>query len=251
MKTAVKLFFFLPLMFVLLVAASCKKKKEEKTPVPETSTMTDVEGNVYNTVKIGGKWWMAENLRVKRYRNGAAITQVTFIDQDSVWANKTRGAYCKYFNDDNNAKKFGLLYNFYAIVDTSNIAPAGWHVATDDEWKMLEAYVGMPASEYNKVNWRGTDEGNKLKQESPTGWTTFSTVWSTNESGFSALGGCCRLFDGRWGDPGVYSTGFWWTSDTHNSDNEAWFRYLDYKDSRVYRYHVPKTYGMSIRCVAD
>jgi uncharacterized protein (TIGR02145 family) len=251
MKTTIKLFFICSL--VLLLAPSCKKKEKEKEepPAPEYSTMTDVDGNVYKTVRIGGKWWMAENLRVKHYRNGWPITQVTFIDQDSVWANKTTGAYCKYFNSDNNAATFGLLYNYYTIVDTNRIAPAGWHIPTDDEWKLLEAYLGMPASEYEKVNWRGTDEGSKLKKASPEGWTTFSTIWSTNESGFAATGGCCRLFDGHWGDPGVYSTGFWWTSTPHNSDNEAWFRYLDYKDARVYRYHVPKTYGMSIRCVAD
>jgi len=241
---------FLIIAIASLFSSSCKKK-EETPAAPETSTVTDIDNNTYKTVKIGNQWWMAENLKTKTYRNGRPITQVTINDPDSTWATITTGAYCSYFYDNTNEKTYGLLYNWYAVNDTGNIAPAGWHVPSDDEWKTLEKYLGMSDANANAVNWRGTDEGDKLKIAAPLGWTTYGTVWATNESGFTALGSCCRLFNGTWGDPGTFATGFWWATTTHPSNNQAWYRYLDYKNSNVFRYYGSKNYGMSIRCVKD
>jgi uncharacterized protein (TIGR02145 family) len=114
----------------------------------------------------------------------------------------------------------------------------------------------MSASESAKSGWRGTNEGDKLKTEGTTGWTQFGDVWPTNESGFTALAGGCRMFNGttianEWSTPqGLRSVGFWWTA-TGYSDNEALYRYLDYKNSNVFRSSCAKTYGFSIRCVKD
>lgn len=229
--------------FVLLFTTACKKK-EKTSPVQETGSVTDVEGNVYKAIKIGNQWWMAENLKVKKYRNGNPIPQ---SQSDTQWKD-TLSAYCLY---DNNPVSPGLLYNWYSVHDTNNIAPAGWHVPSDDEWKVLEQYLGMSKSDADKMNWRGTHEGDKLKIAAPQGWTSYGAVWATNESGFTALAGGCRLFNSVWGDPGLFSTGFWWSSTENTSNKQAWYRYLDYKNTNVFRFYGSKNYGFSIRCVKD
>lgn len=251
MKSNIKLFFYTLIIaaIVSVTGVSCKKKTDT-TPAPETGTVTDIDNNTYKTIKIGNQWWMAENLRVKTYRNGWPINEMTSTSPDSVWAQKTKGSFCKYDYDDNMGKKYGMLYNWYVITDTSNIAPAGWHIPTDDEWKTLETYLGMSQADADKVNWRGTDQGDKLKVQAPTDWAS-GTSWGTNESGFTALAGSCRLFNAAWGNPGTSNTAFWWSSTTHTSDNQAWYRYLDHNNSNVFRYHASKNYGMSIRCVKD
>jgi uncharacterized protein (TIGR02145 family) len=248
-----KLFSFVSLLALvfLVFVTGCKKDKLSSETPKEYGTVTDIDGNTYKTVKIGNQWWMAENLKVRRYRNGAPIKQVTYTDPDSLWAQATKGYFCEFQYSSTFSGIYGLLYNWYAVSDTSNIAPAGWHVASDDEWKTLEKYLGMSASDADKVNWRGNHEADRLKIHSPDGWTTYGNVWSDNESGFTALAGACRLFNGIWADPNIQATGFWWTSTLHPGNNQAWFRNLDYKKSNVFRYYTYKSYGMSVRCVRD
>jgi hypothetical protein len=98
----------------------------------ETGTMSDYDGNIYRTIKIGTQWWMAENLRVTRYRNGNAVPKIT---DNSAWTTLTSGAYCTYNSDETKAAIFGRLYNWYAVSDARGLAPAGWHVPSDAEWK--------------------------------------------------------------------------------------------------------------------
>ncbi len=225
----------------LLFVTSCKK--DETEPVQETGTVTDIENNVYKTVKIGNQWWMAENLKVKTYRNGVSIPKVQSMND---WLNP-EAAYCVY--QDNEVAP-GLLYNWYVVIDSSNIAPAGWHIPTDSEWKELELFLGMSQVDADNLNWRGTDQGEKLKALGNSQWSEFEGVWGNNESGFNAYAGSCRLFDGKWGEPGLFSNGYWWASSSKSKD-EIWYRYLDYKEKRVFRSTVPKEYGFSIRCVKD
>lgn len=211
------------------------------TLVPyETSTMTDQDGNVYQTVKIGDQWWMAQNLKVTHYRNGDVIPNVT---DNTEWANLNTGAYCVYDNDESNVETYGYLYNWYTVDDYRNIAPEGWHVPTDDEWKELEMYLGMSESEADNTGWRGTDEGNKFK--STSGW--HSEGMSTNESGFSALPGASRggshgNFDGL----GFYAH-FW--SSSESNKYSAWRRALYHESSKIDRYNYDKRYGFSVRLV--
>jgi uncharacterized protein (TIGR02145 family) len=238
------------IFLILIFIYSCKK--DASTAVIESGSVTDIDSNVYNTVKIGNQWWMAEDLKVKRYRNGDSIVLVGNIGQystqfdTSTWANIDSGAYCI-----NN----GYKYNWYTIADIRNIAPVGWHVPSDDEWKELEMQLGMSESDADTVNWRGTTEGNKLKLQS--GWyyntdyadNTKYKVWGTNESGFSALGGGCIMFDGADGQPGATYSGFWWSASKHGT--QAWYRYLDYQKASVFRFYGPMAYGFSLRCVKD
>ena len=227
---------FVMIAFLLMILYCCNKENNDQ---PETDSITDIDGNVYKTVKIGDQWWMAENLKVKRFRNGDSINFVDNSDT-SRWHNTDTSAYCKI---DTN----GFLYNYYAISNPGNIAPEGWHVPGDDEWKKLEIYLGMGEDDVDKVNWRGNNEGNKLKNQK--GWNnSLNTIelWGTNESGFSASAGSCRMFTGQWGSNG---TGFWWTATMH--ENQPWYRYLDINKANVFRFYGPKTYGFSVRCVKD
>lgn len=241
--------FFCALILTFLITA-CKKKSAPDNKL-ETGTVTDIEGNIYQTVKIGDQWWMAENLKTKTYRNGQQIFALSGGDPDSVWGTKTKGLYCSYYNDAGNISKYGMLYNWYAVIDTSGVAPVGWHVATDDDWKKLEMWVGMSESDANGVNWRGSHEADLLKIKSPEDWTTYGNVWSTNKSGFSAKAGSCRVFNGKWGVPSFGGSGFWWTSSLRAASGEPYYRYMDYKKSNIFRFYGPRSYGMSIRCVKD
>jgi len=262
-KNKIRLYtFFLVMSLFFLLINSCKKKTEALT-VPEKGTVTDIEGTVYATIKIGHQWWMTENLKVTKYNDGTPITEVrpnaSIGNPDTAWLNNKTGAWSIHSNSQNNLPLLGRLYNWYAV-NSGKLAPPGWHVPSDDEWKELEYHLGMSLADIDKTSWRGSDEGNKLKKEgvalSTAGGWYYSTgelkfsVWGTNESGFTALGGSCCMFDGIWGNPGTFFTGFWWTATPH-SGNEAWYRHLDYKKTNVFRYYGPNTYGFSVRCVKD
>ena len=228
-------------MLIAMFFAGCEDDKEIVTPANETGTVTDVEGNVYRTVKIGNQWWMAENLKVAKYKNGELITDGKNF---SSWGNGT-AAFCIYDNST-----VGNLYNWYAVNDANGLAPEGWHIPSDEEWKELEKNLGMSPSEADKLGWRGTDQAEKLKIEALKGWERYEDLWPLNTSGFSATAGGCRFYDDTWGSPGLFSTGFWW-SVNENSAEDAWYRHLDYKKNTVFRYYGNKDYGFSIRCVKD
>ena len=139
---------------------------------PVTGTVTDIDGNTYKTVKIGDQWWIAENLRTTKYNDGTSIPHVT---DSSEWNTLTTPGYC-YYNNTNNAdsiRKFGALYNWYTI-NTKKLAPAGWHVPSDSEWKVLEEYLIA-----NGYNWDGTTDSNKIAKS-----LAAKTDWkSSNEEG--------------------------------------------------------------------
>jgi uncharacterized protein (TIGR02145 family) len=105
-------------------------------------TVTDQDGNVYKTVKIGTQTWMAENLRTTKYNDGKSIENVIVA---SKWEGLSTGAYGNYNNttSSDTIATYGRLYNWSAI-NTGKLAPKGWHVPTDDEWSVLTRYLGMP-----------------------------------------------------------------------------------------------------------
>jgi uncharacterized protein (TIGR02145 family) len=210
----------------------------------EENTVTDIDGNVYETVTIGNQVWMAENLKVTHYCNGDALPNVTV---DATWQGLTIGAYCEYNNDINNVATYGRLYNGYAVADSRNIAPTGWHVPSDAEWKQLEMYLGMSQSEADDLAVRGTTEGGKMKEAGTTHWLN-PNAGATNESGFSALPGGGRIYYGRYYNIAGYAV--FWTS-TANAGNFAWYRLLSYSHSGVYRHDDGKRAGNSVRCVKD
>jgi uncharacterized protein (TIGR02145 family) len=115
-------------------------------------------------ITIGTHIWMVENLKTRRYQNGVNIDSV---DNATTWSGLTTGAYCNYNNDANIVATYGRLYNWFAVNDSRNIAPTGWHVPTDEDWKTLEIYLGMSQQQADGTDWKGTDQGSKLKESGP------------------------------------------------------------------------------------
>jgi uncharacterized protein (TIGR02145 family) len=200
----------------------------------DSNTVVDIDGNVYQTITIGTQVWMAENLKVTRYRNGDSIPNVT---DATAWSNLSTGAYCNYNNDVNNVAVYGRLYNWYAVDTSLNIAPAGWHVPTDAEWDTLVSYLGGY-----------TVAGGKMKETDTTHWPSPNTG-ATNESGFTALPGGYRYGDGSYSIMG-HNANFW-SSTEYYTMYYAWARSLSYDNSGVYRYYDDLRHGVSVRCVRD
>ncbi len=197
------------------------------------TAVTDIDGNMYQTVQIGDQCWMAENLKVTHYRNRDPIPNMT---DDSEWAGLSTGAYSYYLNDPNNVD-----YNWYAVADSRNIAPEGWHVPTDADWDTLVNYLGGYLVAGGKMKTTGTiEEGTGL-------WRT-PNVGATNESGFSALPYGYRNSNGLIGRQGDIAI-FW--SSTEVISSLAWKRNLNNSGADVNRNHSDKRCGYSVRCLRD
>lgn len=198
------------------------------------------------TVTICSQVWMTKNLDVSHYRNGDSIPQVT---DPNVWDTLTTGAWCYYDNDPANGEIYGKLYNWYAVNDPRGLAPEGWHVPTDEEWKELEMCLGMSQAEANNTSYRGTDEGSKLAGRADL-WNdgVLENNAAFGGSGFSALPGGYRSYSGAFYDVGY--GGYWWSSSEYSAAS-AWSRNLLYNSSEVCRYYYDKEFGFSVRCVRD
>ena len=197
--------------------------------------LTDADGNVYHTITIGTQVWSVENLKTTKYRNGDAIANVT---EYASWAALTTGAYCWYNNDATTYKTtYGALYNWYAVADSRNIAPKGWHVASDADWTILTNLWGGESI-----------AGGKLKETGTAHWIT-PNIDATNETGFTALpGGFCMWPNGT-GGMGVH--GRWWSS-TASSVALGWSRDIGNDGAYVHRDpYGAKHDGYSVRCVKD
>ncbi len=198
-----------------------------------SGSVTDIDGNIYATIRIGTQWWMAENLRVNHYRNGDLIPAIS----DSVaWAADTTGASCEFNNDTSMVAVYGKLYNWYAINNSSNIAPAGWHVPTDAEWQTLVTYLGGY-----------TVAGGKMKEVGTAHWNSPNTG-ATNESGFTALPAGFRYINGVFYQMGGYA--FFWSSTEANS-SAAWDHYVVSAGAEASGSFDLKRHGFSVRCIKD
>ena len=198
-------------------------------------TMTDQNGNTYKTITIGTQTWMAENLRVTKYRNGDPIPHVT---DNAAWTALYTGAYCSYGNTTNKdtIATYGRLYNWYAATDIRNIAPTGWHLPSDAEWTTLTTYLGSESI------------GGKMKEAGTTHWKS-PNLSATNESGFTALPTGTRNYnDGTFDGQGIV---FGWWSSTSSGGMTAWFRDLVYYDAHCRRESYFKQSGYSVRLVKD
>ena len=202
------------------------------TTTTTTGSVTDIDGNVYNTVTIGTQVWMKENLKVTKYRNGDAIGTTT-SDISSETSPKYQWAYN---GDEGNVATYGRLYTWYAATDSRGLCPTGWHLPTDTEWTTLTDYLGG-----------GSVAGGKMKEAGTTHWSSPNTS-ADNSSGFTALPGGYRYYFGPFGNIGSY--GYWWSATEYNTTS-AWYRGLYYGTSDAHRDYYYKDNGFSVRCVRD
>lgn len=207
-------------------------------------SLKDIDGNLYKTVIIGNYIWMAANLRTTVYRDGSKIPKVTGND---AWPGLTGGAYCWYNNDENIAKTYGALYNWYAV-NSGRLCPDGWRIPADEEWKYLEGYAdtryGIRDTAWDRLNGRGYDAGQRLMADS--GWSSGGN--GKDVFGFAAMPGGERGKEGRFFLIG--RSGFWWSSNEYNA-SDAWYRNMIYGVEDVNRGSHPKWIGFSVRCLRD
>ena len=231
----------------------------EPPDTDSTGTVTDIDGNVYKTVKIGDQWWMAENLRVTHYRDGSKYQSATpgsgvwtagspgaphsasgdgipNVTDDAAWAALSTGAYCDYDNNESNAAVYGRLYNWYAVADSREIAPIGWHVPSDAECQTLVDLLGGELV-----------AGGGLKEAGTAHWLSPNTG-ATDQVGFTALPAEYRLIQGTFRGMGENAL-FW--SCTEDDASFAWYRPLYNSSARINRFSDSKQIGMSVRCVRD
>ena len=203
------------------------------TTLEATTGCTDIDGNVYNIVTIGTQVWMAENLKVTHYRNGDAIPNVT---DETAWSDLQTGACCDYENIPDNSTTYGKLYNYYAVKDSRNIAPVGWHIPTEAEWTILTDYLGG-----------STVAGGKLKEIGTTHWISPNTG-ATNETGFTGLPGGMRVGStpsSTYAFMGIYS--YWWSLEPTVPSYGMVF----YDSDNFDRYPGLEWNGISVRCLRN
>lgn len=221
-------------------------------PAIKAQTITDADGNVYNTITIGTQLWMKENLKTTKYRDGSSITNVT---DPNTWLSLTTEAYCNYDNTSSNANIWGRLYNWYAVSDTRELCPTGWHIASDYDWTILQNYLYV-----NGYNYDGsTTGGNKIAKalSSTTHWVASSVTGAPgnsdfpsvrNSSGFTSLPNGYRSMGGSYNNLGESS--YFWASTPYNSTSS--YRYaMDYDNPILWRNFFSNVYGAAVRCICD
>jgi uncharacterized protein (TIGR02145 family) len=202
------------------------------------STVTDVEGNSYQTVTIGGQVWMKENLNTKKYNDGSAIP---LVKDNIVWQDLTTGGYC-YYNNDSSAYEniYGALYNWYAV-NTGKLCPTGWHVPTEAEWLAQIVYLRSDGV-------ATFAEGIALK--STSGWGNNGN--GTNDYGFAALPGGSRWRYGNGGNSQfklLSTNGYWWSST--GTGDTAKGRTMSSDNDGAGLLSASMNHGTSIRCLKD
>jgi uncharacterized protein (TIGR02145 family) len=187
---------------------------------PSSTSVTDVDGNVYNSVTIGSQVWMVNNLKTSKYSNGDVI--LTGLN-DADWHFTTAGAYSIYNNNNTNNDTYGKLYNYYSVVDKRNLCPTGWHVPNKSEYEQMINYLG----------------GNQV---------AYAKILQGGSSGFNLTFGGIRDFTGAFGGMGTQAT-IWSSSDprwylnlSSSSQDIAWASPYSTESSNR---------GFSIRCIKN
>lgn len=198
------------------------------SPSSGSTSVTDIDGNVYNTVTIGTQVWMKENLKVTKYRNGEVIG--TTITTEFDFSGETSPKY----QWGSEGGSYGRWYTWYAATDSRGVCPTGWHLPTDAEWTTLTNYLGGESV-----------AGGKMKLTGTTYWYSPNTG-ADNSSGWSGLPGGYHYYNNshfldRQG-------GYWWSATGYDK-TRAWFRALSSSFASVERVNQGKSLGYSVRCV--
>jgi len=232
-------------------------------------TLTDYDGNVYNTLTIGNQVWMKENLKTTHYADG---TTIPLVNTKSSWdaLTLTDKAYCWYNDADSNKIKYGALYTWAAAMHGASssssvpsgiqgVCPNGWHFPSDDEWTNLTIYLQNNDFNYNGVVDTDSDwnSNNKIAKSlgALTGWNKTTVIGSVgnndysayrNKSGFTALPAGSRFNDGSFINEG-YSCAWWSSTDYYT--NYAHARSLEATDVSMQYLFSPCFDGRSVRCI--
>ena len=224
------------------VARSEIQKEIQVIPIHKKSKLDEgdyiidsLDNERYKTVKIGTQVWMAENLKSTKYRNGDIIgtTSRATLNISGESTPKYQWA-CD--GNENKVAIYGRLYTWYAITDSRNVCPTGWHVPNDAEWTTLTTYLGGVSV-----------AGDKLKETRTTHWQSPNTG-ATNETGFTALPSGYRDGDGAYNVFGYYS--IWWSSSEYSTKG-AYLRVVSYENGSVARSSEDRRRGFSVRCLRD
>jgi uncharacterized protein (TIGR02145 family) len=222
------------------VRAYVKNAKEEslgeEINFTTPGTISDYDNNVYGTVKIGGQQWMTENLQTTHYLNGDLIATTALVSTDISGETSPKYQW-SYEGVQTNTAIYGKLYTYYAVTDSRNVCPAGWHVPGDTEWSALETALGG----YSIA-------GSKLKEPGNSHWLSPYNLDATNETCFHALPGGYRNITGFYSYLGNY--GYWWSS-TQADVNSAWVRTIFVQTAPISRTDFIKKNGASVRCIKD
>lgn len=199
-----------------------------------SSSVSDIDGNSYPTVKIGTQTWMASNLKTTKLNDGTAIALKETVNE---WTSSgTQGTYCWYDNNQtSHAAAYGALYNWFTV-NTAKLCPTGWRVPTDQDWTTLSTYLGGDAA-----------AGPKLKETGTTHWFSTSAA-VTNETGFTARPGGFRHIYADF--TGINNYAGWWTN-TEMGTGHSWIRYMVTNPNTLTRTYVMKTEGHSVRCIKE
>lgn len=226
-------------LFAFLILISCSNNNSE---VAISTSVTDIDGNVYQTVKICNQTWTKTNLNVSKYRNGDVIHQVT---DPAAWSNLTTGAWCYYNNNTANGTIYGKLYNFYAVNDPRGLAPVGYHIPSETEWTSLNDCLGIDDLViFNKMIEIGTSH-----------WI-IQHPNANNSSGFTALPGGFREGsngnDYYLGESAQFSSSSLFYYQGTLEPNKIWIYTLGggISDS-MYKTSGGFKQGLSVRCLKD
>ncbi len=201
----------------------------------QAQTITDIDGNIYNTITLGTQIWTKENLKTTRFSNGESIATTALpINNDSTslfqWS---------YNQDSLNIPVYGRLYTWYAVTDSRHVCPTGWHVPSEAEWISLAIFLGGDSI-----------AGDKMKETGTIHWLNTSNL-VTNSSGFTALPGGMR------GNPtgfnGITTKGAFWSSTPWgiNTFPRAYTFSLQSTSSALHQSVSVANCGFAVRCVKD
>lgn len=200
------------------------------------SQVTDINGRVYGTVKIGEQTWMSENLNVDRFQNGDQILNVK-TEREWYQANFSAKPCWNYFaNDTIRWNRTDKLYNCYTAIDPRNVCPTGWHVPSLKDWEILLGYLDKDFKPTQNII-LSTVAGNKLKKAED--WN--GRFNGNNESGFSAVPTGIKVSGGS---DGFYDC-YFWTSNKNVSI------VLEYNKSHILNKVRDCASLLAIRCVRD
>ena len=257
-------------MSFVLAFVSCNGTAEKTNKRKDSSKGEDAskEEVASKEVIIGNQVWMTKNLDVSTFRNGDPIPEAKTDEEWEKAGENKKPAWCYWDNDPANGAKYGKLYNWHAVNDPRGLAPDGYHIPTDAEWKILTKYLGEKAGTKMKSTsgWLShTEKGSKTCSNCEN-WNpeyrskvpchtckdtrrvdTPEVIISggTNSSGFSGLPGGIRDYEFNLID----MAGTWWSSTKFGKFSSC-DCYLHFIGDVIINFSQ-QFKGLSVRCLKD